>query len=434
MRISLRLLIPFLFLFVLLQSCKKDDDLGLDLINLPGDRFGFDYSDTSTVIAYSVIDDSIQTSGVFLNLLGSYADPVFGRVTAGIYTQALLSTNNVSFGTNPVGDSLVLTLQYNGYYGDSLASHRLKIYEIDPTALFSKDSVYYSNRTLPLGELLFDQIVAFNPSDSIEFGGKKVQPLLKVNLGGTLMQRLIAESGGSNLANNDAFRSFFKGLYITVEEKTSVGQGSIAYFNLNADLSRLTLYYHNNLDTLVYPFPINDQCAKFSHFDHAGYQHAESDLRNQDTLGVNPRLYLQAMAGVKIRVKLPYAESLKKDGAVAISRAELVIKADPSDFTSGSFKQPAKLAVARISDEGKNVFLSDFLEGDQFHGGSWDATRSEYRFRVTRYVQDLLNGKFDNNGLVIMVSGSSVLANRVVVLGNTATEKNFRLEVVYAKP
>ncbi|MFO7722856.1 MAG: DUF4270 domain-containing protein [Bacteroidales bacterium] len=434
MRISLRSLLVFLLLITLFQSCKKDDELGLDLIDLPGDRFGFGYNDTSTVIAYSVIEDSIQTSGVFLNLLGSYADPVFGRVTSGIYTQALLSTNNVSFGTNPVGDSLVLTLQYNGYYGDSLASHRLKIYEIDQAAVFSNDSVYYSNMTLPLGELLFDQVVTFNPKDSVELDGKKVQPLLKVNLGGTLMQRLLAESGGANLASNDAFRTFFKGLFITVEEKTATGEGSIAYFNMNADLSRVTLYYHNSLDTLVYPFIINDQCAKFSHFDHAGYQHAELPLLNQDTLGINPRLYLQAMAGVKIRVKLPHAESLKKDGAVAIGRAELVVKVDPADITAATFKEPAKLAIARISDEGKNVFISDFLEGDQFQGGSWDATRSEYRFRVTRYMQDLLNGKFENHGLVLLVSGSSVLANRVAVLGNTASEKNLRLEIVYAKP
>jgi hypothetical protein len=434
MRISLRSLIPFLLLIALFQSCKKDDELGLDLINLPGDRFGFGYNDTSTVIAYSVLEDSIQTSGVFLNLLGSYADPVFGRVTSGIYTQALLSTNNVSFGTNPVGDSLVLTMQYNGYYGDSLASHRLRIYEIDQAATFTKDSAYYSNKTLPLGELLFDQVVKFNPVDSIEFGGKKVQPLLKVTLGGTLMQRLISESGSANLANNDAFRNFFKGLYITVEEKTATGDGSIAYFNMNADLSRITLYYHNSLDTLVYPFVINDQCARFSHFDHAGYQHAELPLTSQDTSGNNQRLYLQAMAGVKIRVKLPYAESLKMEGPVAISRAELVLKADPSDFTVATFKQPLKLAVARISDEGKTVFISDFLEGDQFQGGSWDASRSEYRFRITRYMQDLLNGKFENNGLVLMVSGSSVLANRVVVLGNTPSEQNLRLEIVYAKP
>lgn len=418
----------------LMQSCKKDDDLGLDLVNLPGGMFGYEYTDTATVVAYSMFEDSLQTSSVYLNLLGSYHDPVFGKVSSSIYTQALLSTNNVSFGANPVGDSLVLTLQYNGYYGDSAASHRLRIYEIDPTAVFHVDSVYYSHQELPLGDLVFDQVVAFNPVDSVQFNGSKVQPLLMVNLGQNLIQKFIDASGSADLASNDAFKSFFKGLCLKVDEASTPNEGSMAYFNLNADLSKITLYYHNDLDTLTYPFVITDECAKFSHFDHADYQHAEAALKTQDTNGINARMYLQAMAGVKVRVKFPFIGDLMKDGPVAINRAELVVKADPSDFTSTDFDPASKLTIARITEEGKNAFTSDVLEGETFLGGSYDATNKEYRFRISRYLQDILNGKYENCGLVVMVSAGSVRADRVVVLGNTLTEKNFRVEIVYTKP
>ncbi len=433
-RISALWLLPALLFLLLFQSCKEDDNLGVDLVNFPGDMIGMNYTDTSTVIAWSVREDSLQTSGVYLQLLGSYFDPVFGRSTSSIYTQARLSTNNVNFGTNPVGDSLVLTLQYNGYYGDSLATLRVKVYEIDPTATFHKDSTYFSHQTIPVTTLLYDDLVRFNPIDSVEFAGKKVLPMLRLSLGADLVQKFINASGTSDLTNNDAFITFFKGLHITVEEVSTVNEGIMAYFNLKADLSRLTLYYHNATDTLTYPFYINDDCAKFTHFDHSGYQHAEPALNNQDTSGNNPRLYLQAMAGMKIRVKFPHIKDLYTNGPVAINRAELVIKADPTDFTSSTFKPSAKITVARITEEGKNAFTSDILEGETFLGGTYDATKQEYRFRISRYLHDILTGKYENHGLVILISASAIKADRTTVLGNTTTGQNLRLEIVYAKP
>jgi hypothetical protein len=429
------LLFSFLSVALLLfQSCKKDDELGVDLVSLPGDMFGLSYTDTASVIAWSTKEDSLQTSGVYLQLLGSYFDPVFGKTSSSIYTQARLSTNDVNFGTNPVGDSLVLSMQFNGYYGDSLASLRVKVYELDPTCVFSKDSTYYSHQSLPTADLLFDAVVRLNPIDSVTFGGKKVSPMLMLNLGGPLMQKFINASGTSDLADNSAFLKFFKGLYITVEEVAAENEGIIGYFNLKADLSRLTLYYHNASDTLTYPFYINDDCAKFCHFDHHGYLEAETGLNYQDSNGVNPRLYVQAMSGVKVRIKMPHISDLYKDGPIAINRAELVIKTDPSDLTSSTFKPAAKLIVARVTDEGKNAFLSDVQEGDSFMGGTYDADKQEYRFRITRYLYDILSGKYTNNGLVLMVSASSVRAERATLLGNTLSGNNLRVEIVYSKP
>ena len=436
MRTSLRWLFIGLLVTAMFQSCKKDDNLGLDIINLPGDRFGFDYVDTTTLIAWSVFEDSIQTSGVLYNLLGSYYDNVFGKTSASIYTQALLTSNSVEFGANPVGDSLILTLRYNGYYGDSTFKHRLKIYEIDENADFHKDTAYYSNRQLPIGQLLFDEEVTLNPLDSVEFNGEKVPAILKVKLNQVLINKFIAASNTSDLANNDNFRNFFKGLYITVEEVNTPGKGSIAYFNMNADLTRLTLFYHNDSTSFAsYHFTINDQCAKFTNFNHNGYQDAEYMLKNQDTTGVNDRLYLQATAGVKIMLKMPHLKEIYKDGPVAINRAELVLKTDPSDHTAADFKVPVKLTLARINDEGKYTFIKDYLYSETFFGGQYDPIRNEYRFRITRHLQEILNDKFEDHGLVVLVSGSAIQANRVAILGNSpAVGRNLRLEIVYAKP
>lgn len=432
----LRWILPGLFLALVFHSCKKDDNFGLDIINLPGDRFGINYTDTFFVAAWSKIEDSLQTSGVTMNLLGSYFDPVFGKVTAGIFTEMLLSTNNVSFGNNPVGDSLILTLRFNGYYGDSSFSHRVRVYEIDQNASFSKDSVYYSNQTLPYNQNqpLYDGVLAFNPVDSTWFDGKKVPALLQIPMNNVLIDKLIGASGGSDLLNNDAFRKFFRGLYITVDQINNYNQGVMGYFNMNADLSALTLYYHNDKDTVKYPFLINTDCAKFTHFDHDGYQDAAADLRNQDTTGENSRVFLQPMAGQKIVVKTPYIMDLVKNKPAAIARAELVLKTDQSDPSASTYTPPPRVTIARINDEGKNAFISDVIEGETFMGGTYDPVKKEYRFRITRYIQDILKGKYNNNGLVVMVSGGSVMANRVVILGNKVNDRNLKLEIVFANP
>jgi hypothetical protein len=421
-------------LVLLLQSCKKDDGFGLDIVSLPGDRFTMGFTDTISVLAMSRFEDSLQTSGVFLSLLGSFHDPVFGRTTAGLYTQALLPTSNVDFGLNPIGDSLILTLRFNGYYGNPRTHHRVKIYEIDPTTTFHKDSAYFSNQNLPAGDLLFDGLVRFNAVDSTTFNGVKVPPIVKIPLNNVLIQKFINASNTPDLLNNTNFREFFKGLYITVEEATARNQGSIGYFNLNADLSAMTLYYRNDTDTLTYTFLINDECARFSHFDHAGHQHAEPGLLQQDTTGNNPRLYLQPMAGVKIHLTMPYLQSLIADGPRGITRAELVLKADQSDFTASAFAPPPRLTIARVNEEGKSVFITDFLEGEVFMGGNYDPVKKEYRFRITRHLQEILSGKYPDTGLVVMVSGAAVTASRVTILGNTPVEQNLRLEVVFATP
>ncbi|HRZ41313.1 MAG TPA: hypothetical protein P5228_01265 [Bacteroidales bacterium] len=107
---------------------------------------------------------------------------------------------------------------------------------------------------------------------------------------------------------------------------------------------------------------------------------------------------------------------------------------DSTDFTSTTFKPAAKLTIARITDEGKNAFTADFLEGETFLGGTYDETRHEYRFRVSRYLQSILAGEYENHGLVILVSAAAVKADRTTVLGNTPGMQNLRLEIVYAKP
>ena len=137
----LRALIVVFAVSILLYSCKKEfDSIGLELQN-EEDRLGNTFTDTTTLIAYSMIEDSIVTGNLSNAIIGYVNDPVFGRTQAGFYTQFDLSGTNVSFGNSPEFDSLVLSLQYAGYFGDTLSALSIKVYELTEALIERADKV-----------------------------------------------------------------------------------------------------------------------------------------------------------------------------------------------------------------------------------------------------------------------------------------------------
>ncbi|MDT8309562.1 MAG: DUF4270 domain-containing protein [Bacteroidales bacterium] len=430
----IRLFALLMVVIIFTIGCKKDDELGLDIIQKSGNQLGVNYTDTLSVFAYSMIEDSIRSDNYFLNLLGSYYDPLFGISNASVFTQLLLSSNSVDFGNAPVGDSLILYLQYAGFYGDSNVLHNVTVYEIDQGEIFDIDSNYYSNQLLSHTNIVAQQQIMFNPTDSTVVDGVKKPALLRIKMDANgLTDKFINASGTAELSDNDAFLEFFKGLYIKVDPVTTESQGGIFYFNLGAENSQMILFYHNSTDTLTYPFAISNAAARYNHFDHNNYYEAKAEIKNQNLNGLNDNVYLQAMGGIKIKLDIPWIKQLASEQNIAINRAELIFRVDPNDMNASKYTPPSRLAIARINDEGENAFTSDYLEGDTYLGGYYDKLKGEYRFRITRYMQDIIAGKYTNHGLYIMVSGAAVKADRVKLLGNTLASKNLTVEIAYTK-
>lgn len=147
------LLICGLIFFLLLTTCNKPEVIGLDVQPL-GDKLNISFCDTSTLITYTVREDSIRADEMALNLLGSYDDPDFGPSSASFYTQFFLPVNNVDFGTGFTPDSLVLSLALSDYYGDLSSDHTIKIFELSEDIY--ADSSYYSTR-----DFEYDQVLAY---------------------------------------------------------------------------------------------------------------------------------------------------------------------------------------------------------------------------------------------------------------------------------
>ena len=435
------LLVSFLML-LFSQSCKKENSIVGKGVLPPSDMLGVVFKDTTTLITYTIREDSVKSDETSLNLLGSYNDPIFGKSSASIYTQFLLSKNIPSgFGGELAFDSLVLILPYTGAgaYG-TLDAQTVKVYQVNQPASqpFSFDSVYYSNKNLlvnstPLANMTFIP----KPTDSVKVGTQTYKPHLRIRLDDALGQSILNHPGG--FADNPTFLSFLQGLWIVPDNPTqTVGTGAILYFNLKDAFAGMTLYYRDSVltshpDTLSFNFLTNGG-ARLSHFDH-DYNTVGSDLQKQIdgtdlTQGQN-LVYVQGISGLKTKIMFPYIKNYVKDATVVVNKAELVLKIDASTV-SGNYAPPPLLGLVRADASGKEYFIDDiFDEGSAYFGGVYDPAANAYSFNIAKYIQQLMNGKLEDYGLHLLVLGGAVNANRVVLGGGSNSANKMRLKLTY---
>ncbi len=435
-------LLLFLLISISFISCNKNEEIGSN-IQPSENLLGVVFQNSIPISAHTITEDSVRTDETILNMIGSYYDPEFGFTTAGMYTQFRLTSSNIDTAfANSVCDSIILSLAYNGgFYGDTSSNLTLNVFEIADD--FSLDNNYYSNDRLGIYKNNLANI-NFKPNlrDSVKVDGVMYPRQLRVHLKNSLGEKFINASSG-NLADNASFLKFFKGLFISTNKVSS--DGSILYINATSSLSKLTLYYHKNSDTISrkYSFVINENSARFNTFDHYNYFSAADTLKNQikksnpDTTLGDKKLFLQAMAGTKIRLKFPkavdpaYFENTPLN-KIAINKAELVIGVDPT--TIDDFDPPALLSLVVINTNGTYSFLPDVVYGEAYFGGTYNSTTHEYRFNISKYLQNsLLNGSFDDKGLFIVVSGAAIKGNRAVIKGPQSSGDKMRLEIIYTK-
>lgn len=419
----------------LLTHCEQPDLVGIE-VQPASDFFGSSFTDTSTVVAFSEKMERTRTDELVNNLLGSMNDPVFGIANAAFYTQFRLSANNVNFGSNPQSDSIVLRLHVKDVYGDTSTVHRIRVYEVSQP--FYRDSSYYSDTYLQVyGTVLAEQDVVFNKKDSVTVGTQKFAPHIPLRMHNSVLgNRLINASGTDALKDNNGFVTFFRGIYVTVE--TVQGTGSMAYLDLVSSVSQLSLYYHNDsTSSLQYNFPINESCARFTQFFHNRYIGVSPILHNQiinkDTFGGDSLLYLQSMAGIRLNIRFPHIRNFESLGKIMINKAELVLRLE--DFTTTPYAPPVKLVMARLNGTGGAEFMPDdpYPYGTNYFGGHYDASKLEYRFRLNQHIYNLIQGRYQDHGVVILPTGSMTSASRAILHGADRSSHPLRLHITYTK-
>jgi hypothetical protein len=411
-------------------ACSEPDAIGIE-VQPSGDQPGVYFTDTISIVASTIREDTLRTDEAVaaFNLAGSYTDPVFGMSKASFYTQLRLPNNNTNFtfGTSPVLDSVVLTLAYADYYGDTLSPLSMEVLQLDEAMYY--DSTYFSNDEITTGASLYSGIIDPHPKDSVLLDGTNRAPHLRLRLPDSFGTDFLT-SGDANFVDNTSFTNYFKGIYVKTAVVSGAGQGIILSFNLQASMSKLTFYYTNSSSstTLAANFEINSECPRFNQFEH---DYSVATFGNTFPISGNDKLYIQSLSGLKVRFIFPHIKNIVSEGAVSINKAELII---PVEDNASPYVNHQALLTFGVDENGAEAIIPDLLESTSYYGGSFNTTDKDYKFNIARYVQRLVSGNIATDyGLSLVSSGGAVNSFRTIIPGTNATGNKFKLKLTYSK-
>lgn len=427
----------FISLSLVLIACnKKPDQVGLG-IQPTNAELSVIFDNSSGLLAHSILEDSVRTDAnvIQTGLIGSMADPVFGKTKAELYSQFRLSENGQDFGTNAIFDSLVLSLHYTDYYGDTASSQTIRIFEIDQD--MNPDTAYYSNEVLSYdGDEVGSLTFVPGERDSVKVGDVMLPAQLRIHLDEEFGLKIL-NADATVYDDNTSWLEFMKGLHIAVEDVPA--QGGIAMFDMFSANTALTIYYKSSdeQDTLSFTFLSNSACARFGNYDHNEYQDASPIFRSQvlegDTSLGAELFYLQGMGGVKAQLRLPDIMEFFADGPVAINEAKLILNV----FNQNEELTPApKLALILLDEDGNTLLLPDAQEPSLYYGGELNDDGIQYFFRISRHVQKILTGESPNYPMILSVSGASFRPHRTIFHGSDPilnADMRMTLNVTYTK-
>ena len=446
-------LLTLLISLFIFTGCENPDGIGLDVD--PENAIEGKLIDTLTVRSATVKEDSVRTASLAKYPMGYLNDPLFGPTDAKVAISLELPSESVSFGKSPILDSAVLVLKYSDEYTGDVNS-RLLVEVGQLTERLTISSNYFSNaehaaKPGTVGSKLTKvnlkdsmsviQIVKGQPDITV-----KKAPQLRIPLSASFIQTNFLSADSIHFKTTSAFNDFIKGLQIRVNKDLTTGAGGLATFNLADSASRVELYYRNQngttTDTTLKVFPINTSASAAT----IKHNYAGTPIETQlnapgTTYDVN---YIQPLGGVKTHLTFPYIQNLKSLGNITINKAELVVQVEGG---TDIFSPAPRLFLYRTDIAEQRQLIPDVLLGisDASLGGVYRDAKKEYRFTLTAYIQNLLNGKLNQYNTYITavdskatsqeaLSPSATTVSRVAIgSGNATAPFKMKLNIIYTK-
>lgn len=418
-----RIVLLLTLVVILTTSCKKEiSNAGLSTLNKENDVFGS--IDTFRLKVGSVYVDTVSTKNPSYLMLGSYVDPVFGKYDASFYSQVRISALKPDFGdlSKITIDSLILGMRYADVYG-KLDEQTFEVYELVEDL---KSTNYYNTKsTVGLKQ---DNLVLgsgkLTPKPTgykfAEFGKDTVRDNIRLPLNTSLAQRFINDSKNSpeNFATIDAFVTYFKGLYIKVNNSLQkVNEGGVITF---AYPPVLTIYYKLDGIAKKFYFELNSNGVRFNHVE-CNYSGTEVEKLVLGQTADQKDFYAQANH-VRGTIELPTITNIPSNSI--IHTAKLIL---PVDYNNTNlYRLSSELFVSipnSLTDPNLRYITSAVL----------DTTYKGYVIDVRDHIQQVITGKRLNQSLVVSPKFFSLSAERIHFLGpnTTGTEKP-RLLIKYS--
>ncbi|MCG9791483.1 DUF4270 family protein [Flavobacterium algicola] len=426
---------------IFIYSCDSDIDTGNFVV-------GSDYLeinnnvilvDTLAVDVSTVQLDSLVTSSQLRITVGSYTDPIFGKVEASSYFQLTGDSYTIASSSDTeasayVFDSIRMVMKLDKYYyGDTTQVHSFSIHRLQQNVKTSLEDDTFHNDS----SLLYDSqslgTVSYKPKP---YSQDSVNVVLSNDFGNALFQKF----KGKEITNSDEFIEYFKGFVI---KPITGSSSSVMGFSMS---SEMRLYYSKasteSESSLTLTFGINDTSKQFNNYtlDKSGTilkdLPTNSELKLASTSTGN-KGYVQSGTGVACRIDVPNIKQLKRlyTNGVILS-AQLNIK--PANGTySDTYPLPDSLQVfvcdnlnrikyALTSSSGSTLYAILNTQKDEFN------ETIGYDLSLGTFLQsELIKENNDKLSLLLVAPTINKGVNRLVLADQKTTVNKLKLKLYY---
>lgn len=448
-----------LFTVLAIVACDQDfTSIESDVIGLKNFNTG---SYPLPITSYNKKLDSLKINNLSANLLGVFNDPIYGQTTASIITQMTPTQFSPNFGTNPIIDSVVLTIPYfnkitstdadgnsvysisDSLYGDSPI--KLSIYQnnfflrdFNPNEELGAIQNYYSNASGTInttdnfaitssgvinfdsqkGALIYENN-SFIPSsnaivlktvaaDGTETTERKV-PALRYVLNSAFWKSLIIDKQDNPvLSNANNFYNYFRGLYFKTEAVNN--DGNMILLDIAGSGSNITIYYSfdssvEGEDRLKGIYVLNFSGNKLNTFIN---NYNLVSLENGDKTNGDEKLYLKGSEGSMAVVDL-FSGNVDCEGVVETAiecfKKEYRAVDENGDYIlkNGSFVLKKLINEAQLiiyEDETMTVPSADYHKYDRIY--AYDVKNNiplvDYSYDPSSNASDAFNSKLIHLG------------------------------------
>jgi hypothetical protein len=420
------------FLFVLaalaMASCGVDSsEIGTDFFN--EGALDYSYIDSSSVKLSTIRVENLTTNGGARILLGSHVDDKLGRITASSYFQVVPASSNMNLEDEDVSyEYISLVLKYDTYsYYDTTASMKLNVYYVNEEMALDDDGTLYNDKTFsidsaPLGS------VTFTPrpnrtADSVEIR-------LSDELGKDLFAK--ATSGSEQLSTSAEFLRHFRGLAIFPDSTSST---CLLGFAVTPELR---VYYK---DKSTIPITTDNYLSFAASASNIIYTHLYTDISDTRLTSLtetdirlsaditDDQSYLQAGAGLMLRVDMPYLRTLKQIENFYPTQATLDIYPIRKSFDDQT-PLPSSLVVYKADK--KNNFYAQYGINATLLTDTDLGRYTRYTLDVTAFVKEQMAlEELNENGLVFSIAENyPVFVNRIYA-GSNGVDYETRLRIYF---
>ncbi|HEY8397586.1 MAG TPA: DUF4270 family protein [Flavihumibacter sp.] len=475
---SLSFVITALFI---IGSCTKirTTQLGSGLIPAVDNVNVFDTTLEVITTVYP-LDDSTRITSSALHAVGLLEDPFFGKTDASMYLQLEPSDfSNYPFGSSPdsiIGlDSVILSLRFSSYYGDSNSVQSFKVYEIDQSAPFTDTSLGYliSHPPFALAEQIGERLNVpfYSLDDSVSYVVVKDT----INTANELRIPLTHEFGMKIMnidtavyrtGNDSAFETKFRGLAILADPSSAIKKG-LAYFNItDREGTKITFHYRRTRngapDTTSTTFAFNSGEVTYTNRGNANLIQRDPSgtaYGNQLVNGTinQQEIYLQSTPGSYALLQIPGLQDLSNR---VIYKASLIAE-QLEGYEENTFPTPGLLFLDAVDSANSRyitipnswVYVSNgapiYYDYTSFGGF---LMHKRFEFDLYAYVQGIVTRKEKAYTLRLyapymtrpvdptvstaqlpLTISNRVSAGRTVIGGGDHPTKKLRLYIVYSK-